>query len=166
MQHNRVTIFRKPSESQLRKKLTSELGGKYGGVKASRKQLYGHMAGNIRVNDNEGTSGAQRDEDGRYTEDESSFDEEDEVFQNEDDENNDDHAMPRTSASESDTSYGEGTEPASTGKVAYRTMEDDSRAMIQELKVASSADVEKGQDVKKQLVRHHTDSLYVLLRWN
>ena len=54
----------------------------------------------------------------------------------------DDHVMPG------------GSNPKSQATSTSRTQsfEEDSRAMLQDLKAASSADLEKGKDVKKQLV--------------
>lgn len=52
-----------------------------------------------------------------------------------------------------DESEHEEDQPATaTRSIRKQTMEEDSRVMLQQLKKASSADVEKGMHVRKQLV--------------
>lgn len=138
-------------QSQLRKNLDTDLGGRYAGVKSSRSELYSQ------TNGEQSASGSQDGtaEDG---EDALSEDPEDDFSEGGSD-SDEDGEQNGDEEDESIPSEAEEDEPAPT-KTAARARQpkmvaadEDSRQMIQELKKTSSVEVEKGRAVRKQLVR-------------
>lgn len=136
--------------SQLRKTLATEAGPGYAGTKSSRKELYGEAFGQIEPSD-DGSDGMPSDED---ESDESNEDEEEDDDLSDGDEeipSDGDHSEEESSSKISGTRQRASTN-GHFGKDDNAHLDKESRAMLQELKKASSADIEKGRDVRKQLV--------------
>lgn len=151
------------SESKLRKELDTELGGKYTGVKSSRAELFGgsgnssgRRGGSDGEDDEDEELDSQEDDDEDEDDDEEIFSGEDDDMDEDDDEELDDDDDEEEEEAESLPIPSLKKAPASTiskkKSGTSKSIEDDSRAMIQELKKASNAEVEKGRDVRKQLV--------------
>ncbi|KAK4694359.1 protein AATF/BFR2, partial [Phenoliferia sp. Uapishka_3] len=127
--------------SKLRKKGEAVYDKKYEGKKMSRKDL----EGSDNDDDESGEEGEEEDED------EEMGDFEDLEGDDDDESGEDDE--------ESGSEEEEEEEPAPKPKKSIKkdrastTTEQDEKAMMSQLKLAASADVEKGRDVKKQLVR-------------
>lgn len=139
--------------SGLRKKGEAIVDAKYAGRKGSRKALYGD-------DDDEEDSEGEDDDDEMEGEDEEmddlmaqlegegSEDDSEEAFDGQDDEE----------ISEEEEEEDEAPAPAPkkksiSGSGSSKAKEQNEKAMLSQLKQAASADVEKGRDVKKQLVR-------------
>ena len=161
-------------ESSLRKsiarKQAPELGGRYAGVKSSRDELFGGkkaaLGGSDEGSDEELEGDEDEDEDDLEDEDEDDLEDEEELDEDEElaglegEESGSEGEGP--TGDEEEATEGEGEEEeedAPAVKVTSKrsgksSMEADSRAMIQALKKASFADVEKGREVRRQLVSH------------
>lgn len=141
------------SVSKLRKKGEAVLDPKYEGKKGSRAALYADT-------DDEDEGQSEEDDMNGFDEDEDDDDDEMGDFEDleaggagEDDESVDSEGAD---GAEDDDDNGEEEEevPARPARRAEsRTKPQDERSMVSQLKQAASADVEKGRDVKKQLVR-------------
>lgn len=139
----------------MRKNLDTEAGPRYAGTKSSRKELYGEPFGQVEDDETEEEAASSGDEE----EDEAaeSVDEEDDDEQSQEDEDNDDASSAEMNSEASGRRYTkearvDGPSGSNTNGINSH-LDKDSRAMMQELKKASSADIEKGRDVRKQLVR-------------
>lgn len=138
--------------SKLRKKGEAVLDPKYEGKKGSRAALYA---------DTDDEDEGEEEDHGMNGFDEEEDEDEDEMGDFEDLEAN--GAGSDDESIDSDGFDGEGgDEDAETEdeaparparKVESRTKQQDERSMVSQLKQAATADVEKGRDVKKQLVR-------------
>lgn len=130
-------------ESQLRKNLDTELGGRYAGVKSSRSELY-HQ-----VNGEDASEGVSDDEEDVPSDNDEEL--EDGSISDESVSNDDEESMPSDDAPDAQedvvASAKQSRKPARAVAV-----DEDSRQMIQELKKASSVEVDKGRAVRKQLV--------------
>lgn len=134
-------------QSEIRKNQASELDEKYAGTRASRSQLYADSEEDQQEDDeddddeeelSEGAPGSDlASEDDQLDNEEASIMEDEEEHSDTGSEDEEEEEMSPSKA------------PRSVGS---RAMEEDSRVMLQQLKKASSADVEKGIHVRKQLV--------------
>lgn len=123
--------------------MDTEAGPQYAGTKSSRQELYGQAFGRVENSDDEeeDVSSSQGD------------DNEDDAIE-EDDISEDDEEIP----SDEDESEGSSSKPTETSTRGASSrdnnahLDKDSKAMLQQLKQASTADIEKGRDVRKQLV--------------
>jgi len=149
----------------LRKKGEAVVDSKYEGKKASRKALYGS-------DDDEGfDNGEEEEESETGGPNNESDEEEEEVYEGEfadllgpagtdEDSNQEEDEESQDEQSEDEDEEGEEELEDEEVEVAQKpskkptTKQEDERVMIKELKQAASADVEKGRDVKKQLVSH------------
>lgn len=140
--------------SGLRKKGAAVVDVKYAGKKGSRRALY----------DDEDSDGEDDDED-EEQDDEGSMSDEDgsdmgdfedleaaEEGDSADEDESDEAATPPPPPPTAASKKSKTATAASTGKKPSAKQLDD-KAMLVQLKQAASADVEKGRDVKKQLVR-------------
>ena len=158
-------------ESSLRKsiarKQAPELGGRYAGVKSSRDELFGGKKaaldgsddGSDEEDEGEDDEDEDADADEDALEDDEDLDEDEELAALEGEESGSEGEDPTEDEEEASEGEDDEEEDAPVAKsIAKRSgkssMEDDSRAMIQALKKASSADVEKGREVRRQLVSH------------
>lgn len=153
-------------ESSLRKSIARkhapELGGRYAGVKSSRDELFGGkkaaLDGSIDGSD-EDLDGDDNDEDEDDLEEEEELDEDEEQAGLEGEESGSEGEDPTEDDEEASGGEDDDEEDIPVAKATLKrsgksSMNDDSRAMIQALKKASSADVEKGGEVRRQLVSH------------
>lgn len=137
--------------SGLRKKGEAVVDAKYAGKKGSRNQLYGNGDSDGEEQENSEASDEEQDED----EDEEMGDFEDLEDGEEDGSDDGEDDGEEQSDDEDDE---EPKETAPVKKVLSRsskhatTKEQDEKAMMKQLKQAASADIDKGRDVKKQLV--------------
>lgn len=136
------------SASKLRKKGEAVYDAKYAGQKSSRNAIFDAESGSDGdgsdedmgdFEDLEGGDEDSQDGSGDDSQDESGSDE-DEDAEDEVEEEVAPAPKPKKSSK-------------SAGKERATTTEQDEKAMMSQLKQAASADVEKGRDVKKQLVR-------------
>lgn len=144
--------------SQLRKNLDTEAGPRYAGTKSSRKELFGNgdsLGQSDDEGDVEGESGddddEEEDDEGEEEEDEdrAGFDEDAEDSQDDED----DEEIPSGEDEEDMPTSAHGKSRRSTATQNSNShLDKDSRDMLQELKKASTADIEKGREVRKQLV--------------
>ena len=152
--------------SQLRKNLDSEAGPRYAGTKSSRRELFGNgdAAGDFNEDDDEEVD-SEDDEDDDEEDDEAQDDDEEEdggafgeYQEDSDEEDDEDEDVP---SDEEDDEMSTGAKPNGKQKTVNGLsnnnshLDKESRDMIQELKKASSADIEKGREVRKQLVGLH-----------
>ena len=142
----------KARQSKLRKAVAVDYGEKYAGAKASRAELY--ASGSASENDSQ-----EEDDDEEALSSSGSGAEEVEMNGQElssdesegsggDDADEDDESEVSGSDMEQYTSRHEKLQTGSTRKA---NLDEDTQAMLQQLKAASSADVQKGRDVRKQL---------------
>lgn len=137
--------------------MDTEAGPRYAGTKSSRKELYGEPFGQVEASDEdeEDDSTNDDDEEGEGRDDEPLEEEDDDDEMSDDEDEDVDRSAENSSAAsgsghtkEAIDSYQE----ASGTNGVNSHLDKESRAMIQQLKKASSADIEKGRDVRKQLV--------------
>lgn len=136
-------------ESKLRKKGEAVYDDKYQGKKGSRKHLYGLQ---------------EKEEDSQVEEDD---DEEMDDFEDlegdgqtsafppsdEDDQDGEDEDIPSSAEEEQPPPQKVKKSSRSSTKSIKTTVEEDEKAMMKQMKQAASAEIDKGRDVKKQLVR-------------
>ena len=132
----------------MRKKGEAVYDAKYAGKKGSRKDIY--EAGS--EEEEEGSEGSEDEEldgfedlEGGSEEDEGMEDDSGEEEEGEDEEEEDEEKEAPVKEKKEKKS--------SSGKSRTTTTDQDEKAMLKQLKQAASADVDKGRDVKKQLVR-------------
>lgn len=118
--------------SKLRKKGEAVYDKKYEGKKGSRRELYGDDQSDEEMSEEELEGEA------------SAFPPSDEEEQDDDDEEDDEEEEAPALVVK--------PKKSSSRKASTTTTEQDEKAMMKQLKQAASADVEKGRDVKKQLV--------------
>ena len=133
------------------------MGGKYAGIKASRRQIYGNGT-QSEENGEDGYAGTSEDEQEADEVNDYEADSPDQHESIEDDESledlyDDESSRPTNNHGAAATRLAR--RPSILRQKANedsRSIQDDSQAMIQELQAASVADAAKGKDVKHQLV--------------
>lgn len=131
--------------SKLRKKGEANLDAKYDGKKGSRKALYNDD------DDDDQDEGTDEDEEmGDFGD----FDDLENQSGEDDGDDDEDSDGEEEEEDEEESEEEEVVAPAPKVKVsrAAKAKAQDEKAMLSQLKQAASADVEKGRDVKKQLV--------------
>lgn len=141
-------IFWSDRESKLRKKGEAVYDAKYTGRKGSRKDLYD-------VQDEEDSEDEEMDDFEDLEGEPSAFPPSDEDDDNDDDDDEEDDVESEEEAVQIPTpKLKKSSRSSSTIKPRRTTVEEDEKAMMNQMKLAASSEIEKGRDVKKQLVRH------------
>lgn len=144
--------------SKLRKKGEAVYDKKYEGKKGSRKELYDDEDDEDEESgDDIGQAEGDSDEEMDDFEDlegpgESAFPEESEDDDDVDDDDEEDEDEDEEEGEEEEVIAPTKSKKTSSRKAGTTTKEQDEKAMMTQLKTAATADVEKGRDVKKQLV--------------
>lgn len=129
--------------SKLRKKGEAVYDAKYAGKKGSRKDIY--EAGSEEEDEEDEEMDGFEDLEGGSDEDEGMEDDGGDSEEGEAEEEEEEEEAAPVKAKKDKKS--------SSGKSRATTTDQDEKAMLKQLKQAASADVDKGRDVKKQLVR-------------